>query len=84
MATINLSTGSAFGTGFNPATARQLVESGNATVITPGTTGFDVVQSINPTVDAEISAGSPSAPFLLGVDSIFFTPLQIPEPAAGL
>jgi len=84
MSQINLSTGSSFGTGFNPATARQLVKSGNATVITPGATGFDVVQSVSAAVDTELNNATANAPFLLGVDSVFFTPLQIPEPAAGL
>jgi hypothetical protein len=84
MATLNLSTGSVLATGLNPATTRQLVRSGKATLITPGTTGWDVVQLIDVPTDTAFQAATQNAPVLAGVDDIFLTPLQYPEPVAGL
>jgi hypothetical protein len=95
MAQINLSTGAFFAT-VNVATARQFVQGngpvdglqtfpfGYATVITKGVTGFDVVQADNATVDALLQAATPVAPFLFGVDDIYFLPLKYPEPSGGI
>jgi hypothetical protein len=83
------STGVVLNASINPATARALCDDSNlglneAVVITPGVSGYDVVRLLNATFDAQFAAATLLAPVLLGVDDIFFTPLQYPEPAAGL
>lgn len=94
MTTVNLSNGSTFATGLNPATTRQLVQGpGNSvggtpvrtpacSVITPGLTGFDVVQSLGADVDSALQGATALAPFKLGIDDIYFIPLQYPETAS--
>jgi hypothetical protein len=47
-------------------------------------TGYDVIRLINATLDAQFAAATLGSPFLLGVDDIYFTPIQYPEPAVGL
>jgi hypothetical protein len=75
---LNLSTGS-FLANVLPETARQIVYSKQGTVVTPGVSGYDVVQLLNPTVDAQFQAASSGSPIKLGLDSITFKPLQYPE-----
>lgn len=84
MAQLNLSTGATFATGLNPATTRDVVGNGFGTLISAGASGWDIVQLLNPTIDAAVQAATANAPFKLGIDDIYFTPLQIPEPAGGL
>lgn len=81
MATLNLSTGVQLATGLNPVTTRRIVEIGDATVVTPGTSGFDTVQLANATKDSAYSAATAASPILLGVDNIEFVPLTYPEPS---
>lgn len=89
MPILQRSTGVVLNANINVATARELCSDANAgqnqaTVITPGVTGFDVVRLLNPTLDAQFAAATLQNPVLLGVDDIYFTPMQYPEPAAGL
>jgi hypothetical protein len=63
-----------------PATARQLVRNGSATVVTKGASGFDVIQLKTPVLDTVHVAATPAAPVKLGLDDILFKPLQYPEP----
>lgn len=84
MATLNKSTGSAFVNVLSAKTTRKIVQDGSATVITPGDSGFEVVQLKNSTLDTQYTNATLSAPVLLGVDDVFFLPLQFPEPAGGL
>lgn len=92
MPILQRSTGVTLNANINVATARELCAdntavSGNsnqATVITPGVTGYDVVRLLNATLDAAFAAATLGSPFLLGVDDIYFTPMQYPEPTAGL
>jgi hypothetical protein len=79
MAQILLSTGGSLATGLNPMTTRRVVEIGDAAVVTPGTTGFDVVQLLNPTLDSAFQAATSLAPIKLGIDNIRFVPLLYPE-----
>lgn len=84
MATLNKSTGVAFPNTLDVKTTRKIVQDGSATVITPGNSGFDVVQLINSTLDTQYTAATTNNPVLLGVDDILFLPLQFPEPVGGL
>lgn len=89
MSVLQRSTGTVLNASINVATARELcadIPSGNnqATVITPGVSGFDVVRLKNATLDTQFAAATLQNPILLGVDDLYFTPLQYPEPAAGL
>lgn len=74
--TLNLSTGSVLATGLNTATTRQIFKKGDATIITPGVSGYDVVQLKNPTLDTAYQTPPAES---LGVDDILFRPLFYPE-----
>jgi hypothetical protein len=78
---LQLSTGVVLASNLSAKTNRRIVEDGNATVITPGTTGFDVVRLKNSTRDTQFSAATSGSPVLLGVDNVLFIPLQYPEGA---
>jgi hypothetical protein len=89
MPVLQRSTGTTLNANINVATAREMCADANqnanqATVITPGVTGFDVIRLLNATLDAQFAAATLGNPFLLGVDDIYFTPMQYPEPTAGL
>jgi hypothetical protein len=81
MSVLQLSTGAVLNANINPATARQIVSNGQATVVTPGATGYDTIKLLNATLDTAFQ--NPPAE-LLGVDDIYFTPLTYPEPPGGL
>jgi len=72
---LNLSTGALLASVL-PETARQIVYKGDATIITPGVTGFDVVQLKTSALDTQYQT-PPSEQ--LGVDMITFKPLTYPE-----
>jgi hypothetical protein len=76
MAVLNLSTGSVLNANIHTVTARRIVEIGQATVITPGLTGFDVIQLKNATLDTNYQTPPPEQ---LGIDNIAFLPLTYPE-----
>ena len=89
MPVLQRSTGVVLNANINVATAREMcadpgTPSQQATVVTPGVTGYDVIKLLNATLDAAFAAATLGSPFLLGVDDIYLAPLQYPEPAAGL
>jgi len=79
--TLQKSTGVVLSANLSAKTNRRIVEIGDATVITPGTTGFDVVRLLNATLDTLFTNATLSNPILLGVDNVMFSPLQYPEGA---
>lgn len=76
---IKKSDGSTLNSSTNPLTNRNMVKLGHATVITPGVTGFDVIQLKNATLDTNYLAASAPSPILHIVDDIRFTVTQYPE-----
>lgn len=89
MPILQRSTGTVLNANINVATARELcsdISAGQnqATIITPGVSGFDVVRLLNPTLDSQFAAATLNNPILLGVDDVYFIPIQYPEPTAGL
>ena len=89
MSVLQRSAGVVLNANINVATARELcadtgTSSQQASVITPGASGYDVIRLLNATLDAQFAAATLGSPFLLGTDDIYFTPLQYPEPTAGL
>jgi hypothetical protein len=75
---LNKSTGVALSSAMSAKTNRQIVKKGDATVITPGNTGYDVIQLKTPALDTTYTAATLQTPILLGVDDIKFTAVQYP------
>lgn len=81
MATLRESDTSDIDTTLSPKTTRQIVKRGDATVTTPGATGFEVVDLVDGARDTIYLAANSGAPVLLGVDDVLLLPLQFPEAA---
>ena len=79
MATLQRNTGVQSATGLNPVTTREIVRKGDATVITPGTSGFDTVRLASAGLTTAYEAATANAPIRLGCDQILFEGLVYPE-----
>lgn len=77
--TLKSSVGATLSTTLDPSTSRHLVSIGDATLTTPGATGFDVITLKTPAKDTVYTAASTVAPLVLGLSHITFKPVVYPE-----
>jgi hypothetical protein len=79
LATLQRSTGVVLSSTIHDLTARAIASNGDATVITPGVSGWDVVRLKTAALDTKYAAATLANPVLQGVDDVLLIPLQYPE-----